>query len=98
MVKLRIGYFADVPWSHLAFERMIQNEQIKIDFIAPRTSSADNILKSYSIKYNIPYHKGVKVNSDSFYRLAKSYNCDLFVSMSFNQIFRKKSFPYPNLK
>lgn len=98
MKKIRIGYFADGPWSHKAFERINADETIEIKFIVPRTDTTDESLLNYANKYNIPYHKGIKVNSDEFYELATSYNCDLFVSMSFNQIFRNRIINLPQLK
>lgn len=98
MNKIKIGYFADGPWSHKAFEKIIRDKTIEIKFIVPRTDSTDNTLIDYASKYNIPYHKGIKVNSEKFYELAASYNCDLFVSMSFNQIFRNRIINLPKLK
>jgi methionyl-tRNA formyltransferase len=94
MKKLKIGYFADGAWSHRAFEILINDQTIDVAFIVPRTDSTDNTLLGFSERFNIPYHKGVKINSNEFYELAKSYACDLFVSMSFNQIFKK---PIANL-
>ena len=32
MNKIKIGYFADGPWSHLAFEKIIQDYLIEIVF------------------------------------------------------------------
>lgn len=98
MEKISIGYFADGPWSHKAFEKIIKDETIEIKFIVPRTDSTDDTLLKYSKEFNIPYHKGIKVNSDEFYELANTYNCDLFVSMSFNQIFRNRIINLPRLK
>jgi methionyl-tRNA formyltransferase len=98
MKKLKIGYFADGPWSHRAFEKIIKNKNIEIAFIVPRTDSSDETLRDYSLKYNIPYHKGIKVNSRSFYKIAAEYNCDLFVSMSFNQIFKSRIINVPRLR
>lgn len=98
MKNISIGYFADGPWSHEAFERIIADKTIELKFIVPRTDSTDETLLNYANKYNIPYHKGIKVNSDEFYELATSYNCDLFVSMSFNQIFRNRIINLPQLK
>lgn len=98
MKKISIGYFADGPWSHEAFERIIADKTIEVKFIVPRTDSTDETLLNYANKYNIPYHKGIKVNSDEFYKLATSYNCDLFVSMSFNQIFKNRIINLPQLK
>lgn len=98
MKRITIGYFADGEWSHQAFEKMINDESIEVKFIVPRTDSTDNTLFEYANKYNIPYLKGVKINSDEFYMLAKSYNCDLFVSMSFNQIFKTRIINLPKFK
>ena len=36
-----------------------------------------------------------KVNSDEFKSILELYSCDLFVSMSFNQIFRSRLIQYP---
>lgn len=98
MKKIGIGYFADGPWSHLAFEKLIKDESIELKFIIPRINSKDNKLNFYSKEFNIPFHQGVKINSDEFFRLASKYNCDLFVSMSFDQIFKKRILELPRLK
>lgn len=88
MNKIKIGYFADGPWSHLAFEKLIQDESISIEFIVPRSDTTDQTLKNFSEQYGIDYLYPVKINSPEFLAIAKAYECDLFVSMSFNQIFR----------
>lgn len=98
MKKISIGYFADGPWSHKAFEKIIEDGTIEIKFIVPRGDSTDNTLYTYAKKHSIPYHKGVKINSDEFYELADLYSCDLFVSMSFNQIFKNRIINLPKLK
>lgn len=96
--KLKIGYFADGPWSHLAFERIVEDQTIEIAFIVPRTDTADNELLEYSKKYRIDYLYPVKINSAEFINIAQGYHCDLFVSMSFNQIFREEIMNMPPLK
>lgn len=98
MKKMKIGYFADGPWSHIALKKLLKDKTIEIQFIVPRTDSKDETLLNFSRKYNIPFHKGIKVNSDEFYDLATSYNCELFVSMSFNQIFRERIINLPRFK
>ena len=98
MNKFKIGYFADGPWSHLAFEKLITDKSIEICFIVPRSDTTDETLLNYSKKYKIDYLHPVKVNSDDFFEKAISYNCDLFVSMSFNQIFRDRIINVPKLK
>jgi methionyl-tRNA formyltransferase len=93
--KIRIGYLADGPWSHLAFEKIIQDDLIEIVFIVPRSNTDDKTLKDFSIKYNIDYLHPVSINSLEFIETAKSYNVDLLVSMSFNQIFKSSILSVP---
>ena len=95
--KIKIGYFADGPWSHLAFENIIKDSSIEIAFIVPRSDSNDSTLKEYSNRHGIDYLFPVKINSDEFIKRAEEYDCDLFVSMSFNQIFRKKIINTPKI-
>lgn len=89
MKKLRIGYFADGPWSHKAFEYIISDNDIEIAFITPRYDTTDSQLKDFSVTHNIPYIKFKNVNHPEALSKISSYDCDLLVSMSFNQIFKK---------
>ena len=98
MKKLKIGYFADGPWSHLAFKKLISDNDIEIAFIVPRNDTTDNTLLGLARQYKIDYISPVNINSEEFFQKAKAYNCDLFVSMSFNQIFRKRIIELPYLK
>ena len=95
--KIKIGYFADGPWSHIAFKKMIKDESLEILFIVPRKDTNDTTLKQYAKKYAIDYLFPVEINSQAFIQKAKEYNCDLFISMSFNQIFRKIIINTPKL-
>lgn len=42
---MNIGYFADGPWSHNAFEKINKDPQFKILFIVPRKGTKDSKLK-----------------------------------------------------
>jgi len=97
-MKLNIGYFADGPWSHTAFEKLIADDEISISFICVRFDTNDDILKNYCQKYMIPYLKYENINSSDFIKKVSIFNCDLFVSMSFNQIFRTEIINLPRLK
>lgn len=88
--KLNIGYFADGPWSHEAFKKLINDSEISIKFICVRFNTEDLTLKNYSKKYNIDYLKVQNVNSVEFIEQLRTYQCDLLVSMSFNQIFKRQ--------
>lgn len=98
MNKLRIGYFADGPWSHNAFDLINNNSEMEIMFICVRYDTKDKVLKNFAIANNIDYLKHRNINSDEFINIIQRYNCDLFVSMSFNQIFKTKIINTPRLK
>jgi len=40
--KIRIGYLADGPWSHNAFEKIILDDSIEVVFIVPRSDTKDS--------------------------------------------------------
>ena len=97
MDKIKIGYFADGPWSHQAFEKIISDRELTIKFICVRYDTKDDTLKNYCNKYNIDYLKNKNINSTEFLDSIIHYQCDLFVSMSFNQIFKKSIINIPRL-
>jgi len=97
-MKLNIGYFADGPWSHEAFKKLIKDNDIKIKFICVRYDTQDNILKEYCEKYSIDCLKYKNINSKEFIVKMLKYDVDLFVSMSFNQIFKKEIINLPKFK
>ena len=66
MEKIRIGYFADGPWSHFAFEKIIKDPSIQIKFIVPRLDSTDKTLLTYAEQFNIDYLHPVRINSKEF--------------------------------
>jgi methionyl-tRNA formyltransferase len=90
MKKIKIGYFADGPWSYKAFERMIKDHTIEIAFIVPRYDTVDTILKKYATVNNIDYFLLKNVNDIESLSKINKYKCDLLVSMSFNQIFKSE--------
>lgn len=93
--KLIIGYFADGKWAHQAFEFMIRDANIKIAFICVRYDTTDMVLKNLAEKHDIEYLRHENINSKEFIEAVRNYNCDLFVSMSFNQIFRRELMTVP---
>ena len=95
---LKIGYFADGIWSHNAFRKLIADKDISIQFICVRFDTKDNTLYQFAKENNIDYLKHSNINSREFIDNISKYNCDLFVSMSFNQIFKKEIINLPKLK
>jgi methionyl-tRNA formyltransferase len=91
---MKIGYFADGPWSHKALELISNSEGLEIVFIVPRFDTQDPILKDWAIKLGVPYIPTQNVNTPDFLMVMDAYKPDLLVSMSFNQILKKEIIGY----
>ena len=87
---MKIGYFADGPWSHNAFKKIIKDPQFDILFVVPRKNTNDTKLKEYCDAYNIDYLPNQSINSKIFLDILKGYDCEILVSMSFDQIFKNE--------
>jgi len=92
---LTIGYFADGPWAHKAFDKLLSYDKVCIAFVCARHDTPDQILKTKASLNGIDFITHPKINSDDFHDIVSHYRCDLFVSMSFNQIFKKRIINYP---
>jgi methionyl-tRNA formyltransferase len=97
MNSLRVGYFADGPWSHRALSKLNSDNLIEVVFICARSEKPDEILKSISSELKIDFFTHPRVNSTEFFNLVSKYDCDLFVSMSFDQIFHRRLIDLPRL-
>ena len=98
MKKLKIGYFADGPWSHRAFQKLIEDPSLQILFIVPRYDSKDTKLEELATLHNIDYIKSKNINNSDFIESVRKYSCDIFISLSFNQIFKTDIINLPPLK
>ena len=85
---MRIGYFADGPWSHQALDRILATPELSVAFIVARFTSADPVLKQYADSLQIPYILHPNVNDPQFLDWVKAQEVDLLVSMSFDQILK----------
>lgn len=95
---MKIGYFADGPWAHKAFDKIIADDSIEIQFVTVRYNAQDAELIRRAEENKIPLELSKNVNSEAFIEKMKSYNTDLFVSMSFNQILKTEMINIPKYK
>ena len=84
---LKIGYFADGPWSHHALDLFIDDPRFEVLFICARFANPDPHLRFISESLQVDFLVEQDINSQSFISMVREYNCDIFVSMSFDQIF-----------
>ena len=95
MKKIKIGFFADGPWSHIALQKIIQNPLIELAFICARHNSTDKTLENKANEIKVDFFTVKDINSTESINLLVKYSADLFVSMSFNQIFRSEILSVP---
>lgn len=92
---MKIGYFADGPWSHKAIELIAKDSSFEIVFIVPRFDTQDPVLKEWADKLNIPFLPHPNVNDTTFIEKLGEFQADIFVSMSFNQILKAEIINFP---
>lgn len=95
---MKIGYFADGPWAHKAFDKIIVDSSLEIEFLTVRFDKRDSELIKRAEENNISIELSENINSKEFIEKMKLYDVDLFVSMSFNQIFKSEMINLPRYK
>lgn len=95
---IRIGYFGDGPWACLALSHIAKRrDQFSVAFITPRYDTQDPALKEWAQKLDVPFLPYSNVNDEAFIQQVAACECDVFVSMSFNQILKKEIIETPRL-
>jgi methionyl-tRNA formyltransferase len=94
---VKIGYFADGPWSHRTIEQLVGLRDIEIMFITPRIEAPDPVLRDWAERLDVPFLPHADVNSREFREMIAVLGCDLMVSMSFNQILKRDLIDLPRL-
>jgi len=90
MKKISIGFFADGIWGEKSLIKILSDKNIIVKFICLRYKKPDKKIIKIAQKRNIYYFWSKNVNSSYSIKKISSFKCDLLVSMSFNQIFKKK--------
>jgi len=97
MKKIKVGYFADGKWAHSSFKWLIKDKSIEISFLCLRNKNPDIFLSKIAKKENIKIFNPKDINSPKFINKKIVKDANLFISMSYNQIFKKKTISMPNL-
>ena len=86
---MKIGYFADGPWSHLALDKIIHDKEMEVAFIVPRFDTQDPVLKKKSEELGIDFLPIKDVNtSESIEKLEKyNQNKDVVIYSNQNDLF-----------
>lgn len=95
---MRIGYFGDGKWAHKAFEKIVADAALSIVFVVLRNDKQDVVLRKMAEDKGIPVLVHKNINSWEFLNIVAEYGAEIFVSMSFNQIFKTHTINFPQNK
>jgi methionyl-tRNA formyltransferase len=91
----RIGIFGDGLWAANFLRDICDDNFFEIVFVALRNKTSDTTLKKIAIENNLPIMKfdsiNARINENTFTKM----NLDLFVSISYDQIFKKNIYSIP---
>ena len=77
MKTIKIGYFADGPWSHGALDYILDSNMFVVEFICARFDSPDKFLEKRALESNIDFFVLEKINEESSIAKLVSYGCDI---------------------
>lgn len=92
---MRIGYFGDGPWAHESLERLVNLRGVQVVFLCTRFDTPDQALIKIAIHHGITVYTQRNVNSEEFLKILRDQQCDLCVSMSFDQILKPEFINVP---
>jgi methionyl-tRNA formyltransferase len=87
---MRIGFFGDGGWAHLALERLAARRAFEIAFVVARHQQPDEVLRDWASRLSIPFYAPRDVNANSFISEIERHGPEVNVSMSYDQILRKR--------
>jgi len=93
---LKIGFFGDGPWAHRALASLLKMPGLNVDFVCVRHDKPDLSLLDIAKENNVLSLSVANINSEEFMSEVSKHCSDLFVSMSFNQIFKSDLYSFPS--
>ncbi len=90
-----IGFFGDGIWAQNSLKKILLDKTFTVKFICCRYKNPDKKLIKIGKKNSITILSSKNINQSNFIKKIKNFNCDIFVSMSFNQIFKQKIINIP---
>ena len=88
--KIKIGFFGDGQWAFNSAKKLLKNKFIKIDFFCLRAKKPDRKLLKLANNLKINCFNFKNINMKNKIDKIKNFNSDLLISVSYDQIFKKK--------
>ena len=94
---MNIGFFSDGEWAKKFIGDALDFNYINIKFIVLRYGEDNSEIRDLAIKKSIDLYEFEKLNSNEVPQVLSKYGVDLFVSISYDQIFRRSILNIPKL-
>tara|TARA_Y100000996_G_scaffold404882_1_gene379437 strand:- start:757 stop:1653 length:897 start_codon:yes stop_codon:yes gene_type:complete len=90
--EIRIGFFCDDEWGFNTLRLILKKKNYKIQFVCTRyLGGVKKKIKTFCKKEKIDQFSFKNINSSIAIKKIKSYDLDILASMSYDQIFKKKT-------
>ncbi len=87
--KLRIAVFGDNKWCLNLLRKISKDKSLDLIFICGRYKKDNNLIK-FARSIKVKFIKPKNINSNNMIKFLKKSNLNLCISMSYDQIFKKK--------
>lgn len=91
----RVGFFGDGQWAINSLLAIQELEDVRVEFVVGRWPIPDEKLKILAHAQRIPFFCKKSVNSDAFLQDLSKFEAEMFVSVSYDQIFRRSALSLP---
>lgn len=87
---MKIGFWGEGPWAHDSLNRLIRSDLFNVLFVVGRKNVYDRTLESIANESGIPFFRPENANSQEFLNIVLEFAPDINVSMSYDQILKRK--------
>tara|TARA_B100000035_G_scaffold187309_1_gene159826 strand:+ start:775 stop:1725 length:951 start_codon:yes stop_codon:yes gene_type:complete len=90
----KVGFFGRDKWGVEVLNEINRSKNLEIVFVVTN-SYGDKLIENYCKQKKLKVFFPQNVNQSSFIRKLKKFNADIFISMSYQQIFKKRILNVP---
>jgi len=92
---MKILYMGDGKWGELSLLKLINSDEDIVGVVV-RKNPSDSKCSKLANDNNLPLFQPNNVNSDVFFQKVKRLNPDLIISMSYDQLIKKRLITFPS--
>ncbi len=94
---MKVGFFGDGKWAYNSLKELLKNKSMSVKFIVLRKSNPDQNLIKLAKQKKLKFYIFKNVNNNFALNIIKKMKIDIIVSVSYDQIFKKKLIDYLKL-